>query len=159
MADTMYPEIYHIGIVVESIEDAARANAGFLGGADFYWRFRLTAEDALYRGERVSYSADFALMDLGNIKLELIEPIGNDRSPYRDLLDHGGESFHHVAYVVPSINEHLDASRVGGADPKIILDARQPDGAGRYVYVEGLIRGTIVELIERWAKPAQESAP
>jgi hypothetical protein len=38
-------------------------------------------------GTRISFAADFGYVEMGNTSFELIQPIGNDPSPYRDVLD------------------------------------------------------------------------
>jgi hypothetical protein len=104
--------------------------------------------DALYRGTRISFAAEFAYVELGNTSLELIQPIGSDPSPYRDVLHERGESLHHLAYVVPSIEQRLVVARQADAPVSIVLDGKIPGGQGRFVYVEGLMHGALVELLE-----------
>src|SRR3569833_936561 len=85
-------------------------------------RATLHFADALYRGTRISFAALFCYVELGNTSLELIQPIGSDPSPYRDVLEERGESVHHLAYVVPSIEERLSTARQADAPVSIVLD-------------------------------------
>ena len=104
--------------------------------------------DALLRQDRVCFGARYHFLTLGTTELEVIAPIGDEPSPYREFLAAGGLGMHHLAFVVPSIDEHLAAR--SGLD--VVLDARlQPDG--RFVYVEGLLAGVLVELIQMPSLP------
>jgi methylmalonyl-CoA/ethylmalonyl-CoA epimerase len=144
----VYPKLSHVGIVVASMDEAGRDAASRFGFPGIVRRATLHFADALYRGRRISFAADFGYVELGNTSLELIQPIGSDPSPYRDVLDERGETMHHLAYVVPSIEQRLVTAREAGASASIVLDGQLPDGQGRFVYVEGLVHGALVELLE-----------
>jgi methylmalonyl-CoA/ethylmalonyl-CoA epimerase len=148
MPEQMYPKLHHVGIVVRDIDRAGSDNSAYFGLGDLVGRFTMQTDNALYRGKRVSYGAEFGFIELGNTLLELIQPVGSDPSPYFDALSEHGEMTHHLAYVVPSINEHLDTARKAGASPSILLEDDLPKGDGRFAYVEGLVHGVLVELIE-----------
>jgi len=66
-------------------------------------------------------------MDLKNSAIELIHPIGSDPSPYLDTLNERGKDTHHLAYVVPSIEQHSEAAR-GGRRLFVAVAGRQPTG-------------------------------
>jgi catechol 2,3-dioxygenase-like lactoylglutathione lyase family enzyme len=144
----MYPALHHVGVVVRDIDEASRDNTARFGLSAAVRRMTLHVENGLYRGQTVTYSAEFAFIDLGNTVLELIQPLGRDPSPYRDAIDAAGESTHHLAFIVPSVDEHLKAARKGGSQPIVTLDAKLPQGLGRFLYVEGLVHGVLIELIE-----------
>jgi hypothetical protein len=99
----------------------------------------------------VSYSADVAFYDSGNIHVELIQPIRDGPSPYHDhLATHDCRaSVHHVCYLVDSIDEHVARARQRGADPRLVLRAPLPTGNGQYAYYEGLLDGIVVEFVQR----------
>jgi catechol 2,3-dioxygenase-like lactoylglutathione lyase family enzyme len=143
-----YPKLNHVGVVVANMDEADRDVTSRFGLAGIVRRATLHFADALYRGTRISFAADFGYVELGNTSLELIQPVGSDPSPYRDVLGERGESLHHLAYVVPSIEERLSTARQADAPVSIVLDGRIPDGQGRFVYVEGLVPGALVELLE-----------
>jgi catechol 2,3-dioxygenase-like lactoylglutathione lyase family enzyme len=144
----IYPKLSHVGIVVRSLDAAGRDATARLGLAGVVRRATLHFTDALYRGTRISFAADFAYVEMGNTSLELIQPIGRDPSPYRDVLDEHGECMHHLAYVVPSIEQRLLSARQANAAVSVLLDGKIPGGEGRFVYVEGLVHGALVELLE-----------
>ena len=143
-----YPKLNHVGIVVRDIDQASRDNSNRFGLNAVFRRITLHIENALYQGKTVTFSAEFGFIELGNTMLELIQPLGNDPTPYLDALQERGENTHHLAYVVPSIDEHLKMARKSNAPLSVILDAKLPGGMGRYVYVDGLLHGVLTELIE-----------
>jgi catechol 2,3-dioxygenase-like lactoylglutathione lyase family enzyme len=146
-----YPNLNHVGIVVRDIDQAWRDNSNRFGLSAVIRRFTLRIENALYQGKTVNFSAEFGFIELGNTMLELIQPLGNDpSSPYLDALkERGGEeNMHHLAYLVPSIDEQLEMARKSNAPLSVLLDAKLPGGMGRYVYVDGLVHGVLIELVE-----------
>lgn len=149
--DPRYPAMYHLGFVVPDFDTTRSINGAFLGELEFYRHFPLEVADVEYGGTTVSYSADIAFYDSGNIRVELIQPTGDGPSPYHDhLAAHGGQaSIHHVAYLVDSIDEHLALATERGSDPRLIVGAPLPAGNGRWAYYEGLLDGIVVEFIER----------
>ena len=148
LPDLIYPELYHVGLVVEDVDAAAFSSLPVLGTADFYRRFTSRISDGLLRGTRVSYTAEIGLLNLGNVRLELIAPNGFDPSPYRAFLDERGPGVHHLAYVVPSIDARLEAVVAAGGHPIVAFDGLLEKGAGRFAYIEGLMEGVTVEFVE-----------
>jgi hypothetical protein len=142
-------DLHHVGVIVRDMDAAARDNVARCGLGSLVRRSTMRFDNALYRGERITYSAEFAFHDLGNTAIELIQPIGNDRSPYLDALNESGECTHHLACFVPSIDAHLDAARRSNPALSVLVESATPDGRIRFVYVEGLVRGVLMELMER----------
>jgi hypothetical protein len=142
------PKLAHIGIVVD--DAAAAANATIR-------RFQLPptalvtdvvneVHGAVYKGKTVDFSAIFKIVDTGNTRIEYIQPL-TGHSPYADAIAQGSAKVHHMAYVVPSIDEELANLRANGGPVDVILDA--PIGhIGRYVYVDGVVPGLLVEFIQ-----------
>ena len=142
------PNLHHVGVIVRDIDAAARDNVARCGLAGLARRRILRFENALYNGERVTFSAEFAFHDLGNTAIELIQPIKGERSPYLDALEKHGECTHHLAWFVPSIDAHLETARRVNPEISVPVEAATPDGSIRFVYVEGLVRGVLIELLE-----------
>jgi methylmalonyl-CoA/ethylmalonyl-CoA epimerase len=135
------PALLHVGIVVA---DMAAASAEF----ERRWNaptvdvMDLTAEDATYQGETVTFTARYGFIRTGGSEVELIQPIDGP-SPYVDFLKDHGDGPHHLAYVV----EDTDAYLAQLGNPTLLLDAPlAPDG--RFVYVEGQAPGLAIELIQ-----------
>ena len=79
-----------------------------------------------------------------------------DRSPYLDALNERGENTHHIAFIVPSIDAHLETARAANPDLSLLLAADLPGNVARFVYVEGLIPGAVAELIKMKPKALQQ---
>ena len=151
--DPRYPSIYHLGFVVPDFDTTRLINGAFLEDFEFYRHFPLEVREAEYLGNTVSYTADIAFYDSGNIRVELIQPTGDGPSPYHDhLAAHDGRaSVHHIAYLVDSIDEHIERATAAGSSPQVIIEAPLPAGNGRFAYYDGLLDGIVVEFIERHA--------
>ncbi|WNE99452.1 VOC family protein [Streptomyces luomodiensis] len=140
------PPLFHVGIVVADLDRAA---------ADYERRWAVKTErimdlsfpDARFHGQEVSCSARYGFISTGASEIELIQPL-TGRSPYTEFLEANGEGVHHLAYAVESIDRHLAALREAGEDPTIAFDGVIADRA-RFVYLDGLAHGPVVELIER----------
>jgi len=147
--DRALPALHHVGVIVRDMDAAAADNAALFGVGGVVRRKTMRFENALYRGERVTYSAEFGFQDLGNTSIELIQPLGADRSPYLDALEASGDCTHHLACFVPSIDAHLEQARRVSPDLAVLVESATPDGSIRFVYVDGLVRGVLMELMER----------
>jgi len=164
--DTLHPHLslpplLHIGHVVRDLQATAGQLAEMYGFVpddtvfesepdntdDFLGTFDLHITGARVRGEPASFGARFGFMTLGTTQLELIQPL-EGASPYTMFLESAGGGLHHLAFVVPSIDERLRQWTSAGMTGTVLLDAPLPNG-GRIVNVENLPGNLIVELIQR----------
>jgi hypothetical protein len=92
------PEVSQIAVVVEDLDDGMERMSGVLGVGQWeVYRFeppRLT--ERTYRGESHDYSMKLGLTYVGDLMVELIEPMEGE-SIYTEHLDEHGEGLHHVA--------------------------------------------------------------
>jgi hypothetical protein len=133
----------HIGYVVPDAGAAITELRTARGLTDGSRRaFEATWENAVFRGKPITFGASYKFLSLGNTDVEVIEP-RDDCGPYHEFLGSGAEGVHHLAFIVNSIDEHLAAAENGA----VLLDTRIRTG-GRFAYVEGLLHGVLVELIE-----------
>ena len=104
-------KIDHIGIAVNSIEDALKLYTGLLG-------IKSSGEEIIEeRGIKV------CMLEFGDTKIELLQPIRED-SEISKFLDKKGEGMHHIAYSVDNIKELIEKSADVGlkclnAEPKL----------------------------------------
>jgi len=56
----------------------------------------------IYKGKPSSFKAKFCFVDLGNIELELIQPLEGE-TIWQDFLDEYGDGLHHLKFSVPRI--------------------------------------------------------
>lgn len=136
-----------VAIVVRDIEAATRRWADVLGmpvpqvittspGLDV---------EQTYRGVPSNAQAKLAFFQLGQVQLELIEPIG-DGSTWKEVLDRKGEGFHHLAFWVEGMQQSVDFLRERG----IPMVQRGDMGDGQYAYFDAEESlGVTLELLER----------
>lgn len=138
--------ITQVGIITADIEAKARAWADVLGVpvpeimiTDGYERARTE-----YNGRPTPARAKLAFFQLGQVSLELIEPIG-EPSTWRDQLLQHGDSLHHIAFEIAGMAEKA----VYLAQKGIPLLQRGEYDGGRYGYFDGGAQlGAILELLE-----------
>ena len=98
-----------------------------------------------YRGAPSDAQAKLAFFNLGQVQLELIEPMGG-ASTWQEGLDHKGEGDHHIAFWVEDMQKNVDFLKSEG----IPMVQRGDMGEGQYAYfdAEGSL-GLTIELLER----------
>ncbi|GIV17081.1 MAG: lactoylglutathione lyase [Armatimonadota bacterium] len=101
-----------------------------------------------YRGQPSNAQAKLAFFNLGQVQLELIEPIG-EPSTWKEALDKNGESVHHIAFWT----EDMQASAEFLKEHGIPLIQRGDMGEGQYAYFDAQKQlGVQIELLERVRK-------
>jgi methylmalonyl-CoA/ethylmalonyl-CoA epimerase len=144
-------KMLHIGIVVKDIETSLTNWIKFTGleRPEIIIAEGHEANPTQYRGNPSNAKAKLAFLSLENLQVELIEPIGDEPSHWKEFLDAHGESVHHIAFEVKGMEEQqyivnyekngLPMVQHGGWD------------GGEYGYMDGLTSlGVTVELIERY---------
>jgi methylmalonyl-CoA/ethylmalonyl-CoA epimerase len=138
--------VTQIGLAVVNIQEAVRAWAALLGvdAPAILITDTLDRAHTEYQGRPTTARARLAFFLLGQVTLELIEPIG-EPSTWRDQLAAHGPSLHHIAFEIKDMPERLKGLAAHGFS----LLQRGDYQGGRYVYLDGLERfGTVVELLE-----------
>lgn len=99
----MLKKIDHIAIIVKDIEASAKSFCEAFG-------FEKNSES-----ERVDPSGEFKsfFITSGEIKIELISPIGTENS-FTRFIEKRGEGFHHISIEVDDINKELDSQKQKG---------------------------------------------
>lgn len=103
-------EVAHIGIVVRDLDASIAAYEKRLGlGPWMYFDIPSgVMGDHVFEGRPTSYELHAATVDVGNIKFELIQPVGEEESPFSQFLAEHGEGMHHI---------YLDRSADGEEKP------------------------------------------
>ena len=138
--------ITQAGIIVQDIEAKARAWAEVLGLpvpeimiTDTYERAQTE-----YDGKPSNARAKLAFFHLGQVDLELIEPVGKP-STWQDQLDEHGDSLHHIAFEIKGMSGKVAYLEAKG----LPLVQRGEYPGGRYAYINGNAQlGAILELLE-----------
>lgn len=140
--------VCQVGVIVRDVEKASKAWAEILGASVPQWRMTGPADEShiRYRGQPTEARAKLAFFNLGQVQLELIEPVGAP-STWAEFLEQHGQGIHHIAFRLKGMDEvlvRLEAHRVP-------LVQRGDYKGGRYAYVDGVPElGAILELLENF---------
>lgn len=138
--------VVQVGIIVDDIEAKAQAWASLLGVPVPEVRITDPLETAQtrYCGQPTPARARLAFFNLGQVQLELIEPVG-EPSTWKGQLDQHGNSIHHVAFHIKGMKEK--ARFLDGQGIPLVQQGEYT--GGRYAYFDGVERlGAILELLE-----------
>lgn len=138
--------VMQVGIIVADIETKAKAWADVLGLSvpEIIITDTMDMAQTEYQGASTPARAKLAFFHLGQVDLELIEPIDGP-STWKDQLDQHGDSLHHIAFVIDGMKE-----KIAYLDGKgVPLVQRGEYTGGRYAYVDGVAQlGAVLELLE-----------
>ncbi len=135
-----------VAIVVKDIEEAARRYADVFG---MPVPEIITTEPGMevamtFKGEPSNAQTKLAFFRLGQVELELVQPLGGN-SAWQDGLDRNGEGFHHLAFWVEGMQKSVDFLKERG----ISMVQRGDMGPGQYAYFDAEDRlGITLELLE-----------
>ena len=138
--------ITQVGIIVQDIEARARAWADILGlpMPEIQVTDTVDVAQTEYKGAPCTARAKLAFFHLGQVDVELIEPIG-EPSTWKDHLDRHGDSLHHIAFQIKGMQDKLAYLDAKG----VTLVQRGEYTGGRYAYVDGSAQlGTFLELLK-----------
>jgi methylmalonyl-CoA/ethylmalonyl-CoA epimerase len=103
-----------------------------------------------FRGEPTDARAKLAFFEMGQVSLELIEPIGGP-STWREFLDEKGEGVHHIAFIVKDTDEVMRSLEGEGVG---VVQQGDYTG-GRYTYMDSTSTlGIVLELLENFDPPS-----
>lgn len=126
----------HIGIAVKNIEERLLIWQDLLG-----LKLQMTQEVPQHK-------VKVAVFDLGDVKIELLEPIGNE-SPVAKFIEKRGEGIHHLCFEVKNIEKVLSDMKKNGIKP---IDKIPRNGAyaGKiaFIHPKGM-GGVLIELSEK----------
>lgn len=142
------PVVTQIGIIVSDIERSAERYSRLFGVplpniivTDGYEKAKTTFE-----GAPSTAQAKLAFFRLGQVSLELIEPIG-EPSTWKKHLDEKGESVHHIAFQVKGTPQVTAAL----AEEGIPVQQQGYYTGGMYTYLDSAEQlGVNLELLENF---------
>ena len=143
----IFTNIIQVGIIVNDIKQTAKKFSEIYGIGPWYikkYDFNNVSDMHLY-SKRQNYSMNLGLCFLGNIQIELIEPL--DESIYQEFYQRHGEGLHHLKMEVDDYKKVIKFLKIKGID--VIQSGGAHQGRRRYAYLntkEDL--GFIVEIAE-----------
>jgi catechol 2,3-dioxygenase-like lactoylglutathione lyase family enzyme len=147
--DNPYSTMLHVGIVVKNLDESV-AKWRAMGFTDIRTSPPNRGVDRMYHGKPNPVTIKQAFIHGTNPMIELIEPVDDVPSPWRDYLDKHGEVLHHLAYRVPDTRPELEKLRRLGLEA--IGEGKWPEGSdhwGTFHYVQEPRGGAVIELISR----------
>ncbi|HNB53948.1 MAG TPA: VOC family protein [Anaerolineales bacterium] len=135
-----------IGLVVPDIEAAVHAWATILGvpAPNIIITDTVDLAHTEYQGGSTPARAKLAFFPMGQITLELIQPLG-EPSTWNDQLVQHGPSLHHIAFEIKG----MAARTAELAEHGLKLVQRGDYTGGRYAYLDGQEKfGAVIELLE-----------
>ncbi len=130
----MIKQISHLGMAVKDLEEAR----------EFYRSvFKLESSDPIIGGDG---SLKVSMVKIGEVLIELIEPIGNE-GVMAKFLEKRGEGFHHICYEVDDIHAAVSSLKASGLD---VLGEPKPGAEGMSVFLHPRgTHGVLVEFVEK----------
>lgn len=136
-----------IAIVVHDIEEAGRRYAALFGLEPPTPMITEPGNQVnmTYRGSPSNAQTKLAFLQLDNLQLELIEPLGGE-SVWQEALDARGEHVQHIAFCVDGMERIASFL----SNQNIPMVQRGDMGPGQYAYFDGQEQiGLTLELLER----------
>ena len=100
-----------------------------------------------FKGQASPAKAKLAFFNMGQVQIELIEPIG-EPSTWKEHLDQNGQTVHHLAFVAPDTDKAVQFLGEQG----MAVDQQGDYTGGRYTYINSVPQlGVTLELLENFA--------
>jgi methylmalonyl-CoA/ethylmalonyl-CoA epimerase len=139
-----FTNVIQVGIVVKDIDQAAKRLTA-LGIGPFESRTLAAGRKEWFRGKPMDAEMKISMAKMGEVDIELIQPVSGD-SPHKEFLNTKGEGIQHIACRVEDLETHIANLTENGAT--VLLRAKWPEGGG-VAYMDLGVAGLVVELIER----------
>lgn len=114
-ARPIFTDVLQVAVVVKNLDDALENYSKLCGLKD--WQVHefnaSTMADGTVRGKRQDFATRNAMLNIGKVQWELIQPL-DDKSIYSDFLKQHGGGFHHVALGVADYNQAMAAFKEKG---------------------------------------------
>jgi len=139
--------IDQLGYVVDDIEAAMDHWTRRLAVGPFYFLPSPPLADVTYRGRPTGARIAVALGFSGPLQIELIQPLDDEPTPYRDFLAAHGTGLHHVARFVEDYDHAVAGYAARGMEP--YFGGRGLTEKQRFAYFDTETHGgTASEVIE-----------
>ena len=143
--------IRQTGFVVTDLDAALTTWVEGLGVGPWLVLDPVVLDPSEYRGRPVATPTRIALAQSGELQIELIEPLDDSPSCYREFLDAGHEGLHHLAWWADDFDSVVSGARAAGVEP---VQAGEVMGT-RFCYLDTPAHpGTIAEVVE-WTEASR----
>jgi methylmalonyl-CoA/ethylmalonyl-CoA epimerase len=134
----------HIGVVVRDVDKAVEylSSTYAIGRVQFIGDYTPSNKDLLAGRD---FKVKIATVELGSIKLELLQPL-NEESILAQFLKRKGEGLHHIAFSVSNFDEVISKLRAQGVE--MLLGGRVAGLRWAYMNTGTKPGGIITEFLE-----------
>ncbi len=141
MDSKLFGPISQLGYLTDDIEATARTWTD-TSGIGPWTLMEGVIMHAVMDGEPSDIEIDVALVYKGDIQIELIKPLNNAPSPYREYANAGIWGLHHVQFETDDMDTSIEQARHVGLESVCQIE----QGGGSYTYLKGT--GVWFELIQ-----------
>ena len=141
-----FSKLFQVGVVVRDLYKAIErlSSLGLGPFSDPTISLPPIIGEQLFRGKPLKAEVKLLSTKIGEIELELFEPVKGE-SPWQEFLDSKGEGIHHIAFLVDNIDEVVAKLTEQGAD--VILSTKTVGGGGG-VYLDPGVGDIIIEFMQ-----------
>jgi hypothetical protein len=126
--------VVQMAYVVPDVRAAIASWTADLGAGPFFLLEHFTGVGAVYRGEPSDAAVAIAMGFAGHVQIELIQPLDDRPSVYRETVQQRGYGFHHVGLATDDLAAAVATREAAGAT--VAFRAGVPTG-GTVVYLDG----------------------
>jgi methylmalonyl-CoA/ethylmalonyl-CoA epimerase len=138
-----FSRFHHIGLVVRDIDKAIDCLSSLgIGPFESPW-LDPPLKEKLFRGKPTEYRLKMSNGKIGQVTLELIQPVEGE-SAQKEFLESHGEGIQHIGFAVGDLDSEVAKLVKKGA--KVLISGRWTGGG--YAYLEMDASGMIIELIQ-----------
>jgi len=148
--------IVQVGVAVENIEETAKRLADIFGmEVPDIMDIHENKEEYInyYKGRKTESYTKTCYFHMGQVDLELVQPVGKNIDQ-REFLDKKGHGVHHIAFNVKKLRDKADHLEKKGL--KIVQETKFPGGFSSLLYCPEL--GFDIELLEGATKPDSDKS-
>ncbi len=140
--------VCQVGLIVRDIERSAEAYSRVFGipVPPVIVTDEAKIARTMYRGEPTEARAKLAFFQMGQVSIELIEPIGGP-STWQEFLDAKGEGVHHIAFIIQGTDKVV--AYLEGEGINVVQQGKYTGGMYTYVDSEPAL-GVVLELLENF---------
>jgi hypothetical protein len=139
--------IAQLGYVVDDAPAAMEYWIQALDVGPFFYLPSPPLHDLVYQGEPTNARIAVAITYSGDLQVELIQPLDDLPSPYRDFQTAFGSGLHHIAHFTNEFDDALAAYRAKGRTP--YYEGRGLTADQRFAYFDSPTHGgTVNEVVE-----------
>jgi catechol 2,3-dioxygenase-like lactoylglutathione lyase family enzyme len=145
-------KVIQVALVVRDIEASSKRWAAFLGVPVPTIRTTRPGHEVklMYRGHPSEGQVKLAFIELGQVTIELLQPVGEGTS-WKEYLDKKGEGVQHLGFQV--VDQEKASQALVEAGMPVLHSGRYDSDDGTYIYHDTMDSlGVVIELLHSDAK-------